>query len=118
MSGRRPWPTPEELRAVVAASFSLAEVLRRLGRPDSGGQRAALRRRITQERLDTVHFLGQAHNRGKPGTIPAKRPEEILVQHDGKRRTTTVLLRRALSSVGVPSSACGAASAPSGSASP
>nr|WP_298556569.1 HNH endonuclease signature motif containing protein [uncultured Streptomyces sp.] len=102
MSGRRPWPTPEELRAVVAASFSLAEVLRRLGRPDSGGQRAALRRRITQERLDTVHFLGQAHNRGKPGTIPAKRPEEILVQHDGKRRTTTVLLRRALSSVGVP----------------
>ncbi|MFI9750179.1 HNH endonuclease [Streptomyces collinus] len=102
MSGRRAWPAPGELRAAVAASSSLAEVLRRLGRPDNGGQRAALRRQIARERLDTAHFLGQAHNRGKPGTIPAKRPEEILVRHDGKRRTTTTLLRRALSSVGVP----------------
>ncbi|MGW6548361.1 HNH endonuclease [Streptomyces massasporeus] len=102
MSGRRAWPTPEELRAVVATSSSLAEVLRRLGRPDNGGQRAVLRRRIAQEHLDTAHFLGQAHNRGKPGTVPAKRPEEILVRHDGKRRTASTLLRRALSSVGVP----------------
>jgi hypothetical protein len=102
MSRRRAWPIPEELRAAVAASGSLAEVLRRLGRPDNGGQRAALRRQIAQERLDTAHFLGQAHNRGKPGTIPAKRPEEILIRHDAKRRTTTTLLRRALRSVGVP----------------
>ncbi|KJK36767.1 hypothetical protein UK15_25590 [Streptomyces variegatus] len=102
MSRRRGRPTPEELRAAVAASFSLAEVLRRLARPDNGGQRAALRRQIAQEQLDTAHFLGQAHNRGKPGTIPAKRPEEILVRHGAKRRTTTTLLRRALSSVGVP----------------
>jgi hypothetical protein len=102
MSGRRAWPTPEELRVAVAASFSLAEVLRRLGRPDNGGQRSALRRLIAQEHLDTAHFLGQAHNRGKPGTVPAKRPEEILVRHDGKHRTATTPLRRALSSVGVP----------------
>lgn len=102
MSSRRAWPTPGELRAAVAASSSLAEVLRRLERPDNGGQRAALRRQIAQERLDTAHFLGQAHNRGKPGTIPAKHPEEILIRHDGKRRTTTTLLRRALSGVGVP----------------
>ncbi|MFG2805238.1 HNH endonuclease signature motif containing protein [Streptomyces massasporeus] len=101
MSGRRAWPTPEELRAAVATSSSLHEVLPRLGRPDNGGQRSVLRRRIAQEHLDTAHFLGQAHNRGKPGTVPAKRPEEILVRHDGKHRTATTLLRRALSSVGV-----------------
>ncbi|MFJ7332742.1 HNH endonuclease [Streptomyces sp. NPDC101110] len=102
MSGRRAWPASEELRAAVATSFSLAEVLRRLGRPDNGGQRSVLRRRIAQEHLDTAHFLGQAHNRGKPGTVPAKRPEEILIRHDGRPRTATTLLRRALSSVGVP----------------
>lgn len=78
---------------------SLAKVLRHLGRPDNGGQRAMLRQWISQQRIDTAHFLGQAHNRGKPGTIPAKRPEVILVRHDGKR-------------------ARGVASAPSGSAGP
>jgi hypothetical protein len=102
MSPRQVPPTPAQLRAAVAASTSLAQVLRRLGRPDNGGQRAMLRRRIAQERLDTTHFVGQAHNRGKPGTVPAKRPEEILVRHDGRQRTRTSLLRRALEAVGVP----------------
>ncbi|MEU5569590.1 HNH endonuclease [Streptomyces coeruleorubidus] len=102
MSRRRARPTPEELRVAVAQSVSLAEVLRRLGRPDNGGQRAMLRQWISQQHVDTAHFLGQAHNQGKPGTIPAKRPEEILVRHDGKRRTGTSLLRRALGAAGVP----------------
>ncbi|MEU6913137.1 HNH endonuclease [Streptomyces olindensis] len=102
MSTRRAQPTPGQLRAAVAASTSLAEVLRRVGRPDNGGQRAMLRRWIAQERLDTAHFLGQAHNRGKPGTVPVKQPEEILIRHGGRHRTRTSLLRRALSAVGVP----------------
>ncbi|MEV5354068.1 HNH endonuclease [Streptomyces sp. NPDC052693] len=102
MSPRQAPPTAGQVRAAVAASTSLAEVLRRLGRPDNGGQRVMLRRWIAQEHLDTAHFLGQAHNRGKPGTVPAKRPEEILVRHDGRHRTRTPLLRRALAAVGVP----------------
>ncbi|AXE86227.1 hypothetical protein C1703_14555 [Streptomyces sp. Go-475] len=61
-----------------------------------------LRRWIAQERLDTAHFLGQAHNRGKPGTVPVKQPEEILIRHGGRYRTRTSLLRRALGAVGVP----------------
>ncbi|MEU0587403.1 HNH endonuclease [Streptomyces sp. NPDC006132] len=102
MSTRRDQPTAGQLRTAVAASTSLAEVLRRLGRPDNGGQRAMLRRWIAQERLDTAHFLGQAHNRGKPGTVPVKQPEEILIRHGGRHRTRTSLLRRALGAVGVP----------------
>ncbi|WP_310728382.1 HNH endonuclease [Streptomyces sp. N2A] len=95
-------PTPEELRVAVAESVSIAAVLRRLGRPDNGAQRAHLRRWIADDHLTTEHFLGQGHQRGKPGATPLKRPEEILVAHDRKHRTRTHLLRRALREVGVP----------------
>ncbi|MFD7470359.1 HNH endonuclease signature motif containing protein [Streptomyces tendae] len=100
-SGRFPRPSVEELRVAVADSFSIAELLRRLGRPDGGTQRALLRQWIAEESISTAHFLGQAHQRGRMGTTPLKRPEDILVKHDGKRRTKTVLLRRALREIGV-----------------
>ncbi|OUD01547.1 HNH endonuclease signature motif containing protein [Streptomyces swartbergensis] len=102
MSLRRARPTPEELRVAVAESVSIAEVLRRLGLPSSGSQRAHLRRWITEDQLTTEHFLGQAHQRGKSRPAMARRPEDILVKHDGERRTRTVVLRRALREVGVP----------------
>lgn len=102
MSSHRARPTPEELRVAVAESISLAEVLRRLGRPGSGTQRAYLRQWIAEDQLATEHFLGQAHQRGKRGPALGRRPEEILVKHDGERRTRTVVLRRALHEMGVP----------------
>ncbi|WP_309246940.1 HNH endonuclease [Streptomyces somaliensis] len=95
-------PAPGELREAVAKSISLAEALRRLGRPDSGTQRRKFRRWVTEDGLSTAHFLGQAHQRGKPGATPVRRAEEILVKHGGERRTRTFLLRRALREVGVP----------------
>ncbi|MFC8866887.1 HNH endonuclease signature motif containing protein [Streptomyces sp. NPDC057148] len=100
-SGRLLRPSVEELRVAVADSVSIAELLRRLGRPDGGTQRALLRQWLAEESISTAHFLGQAHQRGGVGTTPLKRPEEILVKHDGKRRTKTVLLRRALREIGV-----------------
>ncbi|MER7487644.1 HNH endonuclease signature motif containing protein [Streptomyces sp. NPDC126497] len=102
LSGSPPQPTIEELRTAVAESVSIAATLRRLGRPDNGTQRALLRQWVAEENISTTHFLGQAHQRGKPGTTPLRAPEDILVKHDGKRRTRTALLRRALSEVGVP----------------
>ncbi|MFH9175132.1 HNH endonuclease [Streptomyces albogriseolus] len=44
----------------------------------------------------------QAHQRGRPGVTPLRPAEDILIKHDGSRRTRTVLLRRALLEVGVP----------------
>ncbi|MEU6606889.1 HNH endonuclease [Streptomyces shenzhenensis] len=104
--GRLPRPTSGELRDAVAEPASMAEVLRRLGRPDNSGQRASLRKWVTEERLSTDHFLGQAHRRGKraPNSRP---PWEVLVRHDGARRTQTSRLRRALHSVGVPEKCAG-----------
>jgi hypothetical protein len=98
--GRSARPTTDELRTAVTESASMAEVLRRLGRTDNGAQRKKLRKWIAADRLTTAHFLGQAHQRGRraPNT---KRAEDVLVRHNGKQRTTTKRLRRALDEVGV-----------------
>ncbi|MBB6420941.1 HNH endonuclease [Streptomyces sp. Ag82_O1-12] len=102
MSSRQARPSPEELRGAVAESRSVAEVLRRLGLPESGTRRKHLRRWIAEDKLTTEHFLGQAHQRGKRRPTSARRPEDILVKQDGGRRTRTIVLRRALHEVGVP----------------
>lgn len=75
-------------------------MLRRLGRPGGGAQRAQLRRWIAEHQLQTSHFLGQAHQRGKPSAT-AKRPEDVLVKRNSPHRTATKRIRRALLAVGV-----------------
>ncbi|MFE4262304.1 HNH endonuclease [Streptomyces sp. NPDC056883] len=98
---RRGKPERGALREAVAQSFSLAETLRRLGRPVSGSQHAALKRWIQEASLSTAHFTGQGHQRGKRGTT-TRPADDVLVQHEGERRTTTKTLRRALREIGVP----------------
>src|SRR3954453_21528354 len=63
----------EELAAAVAASLSVAEVMRRLGIRPAGGSHFHISNRIKREGLDTSHFLGQAINRGRlrPRKTPA-----------------------------------------------
>ncbi|BFO21893.1 hypothetical protein SHKM778_82810 [Streptomyces sp. KM77-8] len=56
---------------------------------------------MAENGIDTSHFLGQAHQRGRTSPT-AKRAEDILIRHDGPRRTKTTLLRRALRDAGVP----------------
>ncbi|MEU5401978.1 HNH endonuclease signature motif containing protein [Streptomyces sp. NPDC005963] len=101
-SGRLPRPDSDELRRAVTSSLSVAAALRRLGRPYNSSQRALFRQWTEEEGIDTAHFLGQAHQRGRPGTTPAKHPEEVLVQRNDNRRTQAVVLRRALYAIGVP----------------
>lgn len=67
----------EALRQAVAASQSIAEVLRRLGIRPAGGSHFHISNRIRAEGLDTSHFLGQAVARGRPR--PRKTPDEILL---------------------------------------
>ncbi|PWG10007.1 endonuclease [Streptomyces sp. V2] len=96
-----PRPTREELRRAVEGAISRAGALRALGKPNNGRCRALIHQWIAEDQLDTSHFLGQAHQRGRPSST-AKGAVEILVQHRGGRRTKTSLLRRALHEVGVP----------------
>ncbi|MER5537916.1 HNH endonuclease signature motif containing protein [Streptomyces mirabilis] len=100
--GPQDLPSESELRQAVTESISIAGVLRLLQRPDNSRLRALLPQLTTAYGIDTSHFLGQAHQRGKPGPTPLKRPEDLLVKHSGNRRTRTALLRRALREIGVP----------------
>ncbi|MEU3076931.1 HNH endonuclease [Streptomyces laurentii] len=99
--GRGVRPEPNQLREAVADSVSVREALVRLGRKDNCAQRENLRRWIAADGLSTAHFLGQAHRLGKPSPT-AKSPNDVLILHGNKRRTTTKTLRRALSALGVP----------------
>ncbi|MFD7230574.1 HNH endonuclease [Streptomyces sp. NPDC059881] len=99
--GRKPRPTTAQLRQAVAESISIAATLRRLSRPDNCQQRALLRAWLDEDGIDTAHFLGQAHKKGTPSPTPTRRAEHVLVKHDGKHRTRSATLRRALHETGV-----------------
>lgn len=104
-------PPAAELAAAVSASSSLAEVLRRLLRPDNTSRRTNLKRWIADDGLGTDHFLGQAHMRGRPGTR-ARRATAVLVKRESGRRTRTPHLRRALREIGVPDECAGCGTGP------
>ncbi|AUG77431.1 hypothetical protein CFP65_2606 [Kitasatospora sp. MMS16-BH015] len=94
--------TREVLQAAVTASCSLADVMRRLHLRPAGGTHAHIGRRIKAFDIDTSHFTGSGHNRGKPS--PRKLPpEEILVQRPAEaRRLPGFRIRRALAELGRP----------------
>jgi hypothetical protein len=76
---RNQHPADSALAEAVAGSTSYAEVLRRLGMAESGGNRRKLRGWIAAADLSTAHFLGQAHLRGRPGPTPRRKADDILV---------------------------------------
>ena len=55
----------EWLEELCKESNSLAEVLRKAGRKQGGGNQAILRSKIAEFGIDTSHFGGQAWNKGK-----------------------------------------------------
>ncbi|MGW1174257.1 HNH endonuclease signature motif containing protein [Kitasatospora sp. NPDC002543] len=94
--------TKELLQEAVAASDSVAGVIRYLNRRQAGGTQAHVGRRIKQFGIDTSHFTGAAHNRGKPSPRRLA-PAEVLVlgAADDKRRPG-FRIRRALTAIGRP----------------
>jgi 5-methylcytosine-specific restriction endonuclease McrA len=94
--------TPEMLKEAAVNSVSVAGVLRYLGIPLSGGAHAHISRRLKHHGIDTSHFTGQVHNRGKPA-IQRPSPSMILVRNPpGTRRRAPHQLRRALLESGTP----------------
>jgi hypothetical protein len=76
---KRTW-TDDALRAAVATSKSIANVIRSLGLIAAGGNYVQVQRRIAELALDTSHFTGYAWNRGGHRvTRPALPLEEVLV---------------------------------------
>ncbi|MEV6316633.1 HNH endonuclease [Streptomyces sp. NPDC051776] len=105
--GIEPRPSKPELEEAVRVSVSVAATLRRLNRPVNTGMRRRVSQWIAEDGLDTSHFLGQAHQRDRPGRD--RRPaDQVLVVQADHRRTSSSVLRRALREIGVPErcSAC------------
>jgi hypothetical protein len=96
----RRWYSDDALARAVASSTSIAGCLRTLGVPVTGGQHAHLARRIRRAGIDTSHFLGQAHNRGR--SAQRRDPSEVLVVlPPGSDRPKTATLRNAMTRVGI-----------------
>lgn len=64
MPGRKRRWSDDELKAAVASSTSLAQVIDQLGLRVAGGNYATLRKAIEEAGLDTAHFRGQSWNKG------------------------------------------------------
>jgi hypothetical protein len=92
--------TREILEPVVASSTSRRQVLFKLGLRETGGSHANLQRRINEYGLDTSHFLGQGHMKGRPALsrLPA---EKVLIEYSQDSAKISVkVLRRALDELG------------------
>src|SRR5262249_42771895 len=72
----------EDIIKAVKASFSIAQVLKHLGLSPTGANYVAMHAHFSRLSLDTGHFTGQGHLRGKTHNWTPERPlTEILVQH-------------------------------------
>lgn len=57
--------TEEQIKIAVSESSSIAQALKKLGVVAQGGNYKVFHRAIKKYNIDTSHFIGQAHNRGK-----------------------------------------------------
>src|SRR5215472_16538937 len=88
--------TRELLTEAAAKSISIADGMRYLQIPWSGGTHAHISRRLKQFGIDTSHFKRVAPNRGKPCAWRLT-PEHVLaVRPPGSARPEARVLRRAL----------------------
>ncbi|WP_280838533.1 helix-turn-helix domain-containing protein [Micromonospora sp. A200] len=93
--------TPEALAEAAAAAHSIAGVMRLLGVRISGGSHAHISRQLKRFGIDTSHFTGNAHNKGRPG--PPRASSEVLVKlAPDAPRTPGFRLKRALAFIGLP----------------
>jgi bacterioferritin-associated ferredoxin len=71
----------DAIRELVAASTSLAQVIKALGRQPNGGYHRWMAGRIRALGLDTSHFTGQGWSRGQDFSVRRKRSlSEILAK--------------------------------------
>lgn len=71
--------TKEEIQRAVSDSFSYAQTLSKLGLKPMGGNYRILQRKLQEYAIDTKHFTGMGHLKGKTHNWSKKIPlDEIL----------------------------------------
>lgn len=88
----------EILQEAVDNSESIYGVLRHLGLKQAGGNHSHIKSRIELLEIDTSHFLGMGHQKGKSCNSGNKKSaDDILIQlPEGSNRPKLNQLRRAL----------------------
>lgn len=92
--------TYEVLAPLVAESFSVAEVLRKLNKQNSGSTHVYISKRIRLLEIDTSHFTGAAHNRGKIKDKTSKLYLLVLRKND-EPKVKAGVLRQAMIEYGL-----------------
>jgi len=70
----------EQLRTAIANATSVRQALKLLGVSTQGGMYQTIYRAVKRYSIDTSHFTGQAHNRGK--ALPTKKPIDIYLSNN------------------------------------
>ena len=99
--------SPELLSEAATQSRSVADVLRYLGITWTGGSHAHISRRLKHFGIDTSHFVGQAHGRGRAPANLRPSQQILVIRAPGSIREKAPVLRRALREVGVPYACAG-----------
>ena len=94
--------TEEVLQEAVAASVSVAGVLRYLGVAQTGGGHAHISRTIKRMGIDTSHFTGQGWRRGRRFPQQLEPSHWLRVLPPGSPRISGDRLRKALLRTGRP----------------
>jgi hypothetical protein len=105
-------PTQTDVEQAVSRSTSVAGALKALQLPVTSRPRALFHEWVQSYGIDTSHFLGQAHQRGRPGPVPRKEAAGTLVKHNGPRRTKSEVLRRCLREIGAAEECAGCGTGP------
>lgn len=87
--------TIEQLREAVATSISIRQTMTKLGIVEAGGNYATIRRMIARHNIDSSHFLGMGHYKGKTHRNTTRPLNEILVygNYESTHRLKNRLIR-------------------------
>jgi hypothetical protein len=108
---RRRRYTDEDILAAVRASTSIAQVLKMLQLSPTGCNYKGMHSHIARLGLDTSHFTGQGHLKGKSHSWTPRRPlSEVLVQ--ASTYQTTSHLKARLLKEGVLANECAECGSP------
>lgn len=89
------------LEPIVKESKSTSEVMRKLGLALAGGTNSHLKRLFKKFEIDTSHFTGSAHNKGKPDQKKLSWQEILVYDRHKGRREKVLQLRRAMIESGI-----------------
>lgn len=92
--------TDEYLTVLVAQSFSIYEVMRKLDMKLAGGNHHHISKRIKSLMIDTSHFTGQGWSKGSVSPKKKAASEILVVRPEGSPRIKAERLVRCLLEIG------------------